>query len=1358
MSPLRRSSVTRNLVLAAALIAAMTVLIGLGTGWALAASDSGSTPTISSDKADYAPGDAVVLTGEGWQAGESVQIDVEDSEGKTWAHQVTVTADESGSVRDEFNLPEWFVATYSVTATGEVSGVATTTFTDGNVYVKNASTTPAGVAVQYKLEGWANAANCPVETTPTQSSTFTITGPEAVSVSPLSGNSVGANNKDSVRISFLGAPSGYGFDKWQTVAGAPAGNVGNDGAAQSTSTSFCLNVSASNISQTFVGFVKATLSAPKAKAGSDQTVNEGSTVALDGSGSTGATSYSWTQLTGPSVTLTGGSTASPSFTAPDGPATLTFRLTATNAAGSTTDDVQVTVNNVAPTVTLTGPTTATKYQTKTYTYSVTDPGDAAGEISIGESCGSGATYVNTAAANSFDCTFTAVGSSNVEVTANDGADIGSDSKNVTVSALAPTVGLSGSSSADEGSTKTFTYTVSGAPTTVTESCGASGTKIDTPDANSFDCTFGDGPGSSTVSVSATEDGATGSATKEVAIANLDPTIALSGPTAANEGDSKDYSYTASDPAGSADPLTVTIDCGANGSQVADGDSDPTTFRCSFPDGPAESVVEVSASDGDGGSDSDAKTVTIANVAPTVELSGPAAADEGQAKTYTYSVTDPGDTPSVSLDCGSAGTYVPGSDTGSSFKCLFADGSATSTVKVSAADGTATGSATKEVTIANLDPTIALSGPTAANEGDSKDYSYTASDPAGSADPLTVTIDCGANGSQVADGDSDPTTFRCSFPDGPAESVVEVSASDGDGGSDSDAKTVTIANVAPTVELSGPAAADEGQSKTYTYSVTDPGADTPAVSLDCGSAGTYVPGSDTGSSFECLFADGSATSTVKVSADDGTATGSATKEVAIANVAPSGSAGGPYSGVWGSPIAFSGSASDPAGSNDVLTYEWDFDYSGSFSADATGASPSHTYAIPGNYTAALRVSDEDGGTDSIRTASVGVGTRPTTLTYSGDSTKQYSDVATLTATLLDGSVGIPNKTITFTIGSQSTTATTDASGVASATLKITQANGSYSVKSSFAGDADYGSSSDSDPFTVAKENAGAYYTGDLFAQTSSATSSTATVVLSATIKDITALTGDPAYDADGGEIPFAKVSFVDGSGNPLSSGCSNLSVGLVSSSDPKVGTATCNWSASIGSQDSIQFTVGIKVDGRYTRYESTDDVVVTVSKPLGTNFITGGGYLLNQASAGLKAGGAGAKTNFGFNVKYNKSGTNLQGNINAIVRNGSRVYQIKGNSMSSLYVAPSAAPSPTKPAKATFNGKASIQDITNPLAPEAIDGNATLQVTMTDAGEPGSADTIGLTVWNKAGGLWFASKWDGTRTVEQLLGGGNLLVR
>ena len=84
-------------------------------------------------------------------------------------------------------------------------------------------------------------------------------------------------------------------------------------------------------------------------------------------------------------------------------------------------------------------------------------------------------------------------------------------------------------------------------------------------------------------------------------------------------------------------------------------------------------------------------------------------------------------------------------------------------------------------------------------------------------------------------------------------------------------------------------------------------------------------------------------------------------------------------------------------------------------------------------------------------------------------------------------------------------------------------------------------------------------------------------------------------------------------------------------------------------------------------------------------------------------------------------------------------------------------SSTRASNATFNSKASIQDITNPLAPVSIDGNATLQVTMTDEGSPGTNDTIGITVWNKSGGLWFSSSWSGTKTIEQLLAGGNLVV-
>jgi hypothetical protein len=173
-------------------------------------------------------------------------------------------------------------------------------------------------------------------------------------------------------------------------------------------------------------------------------------------------------------------------------------------------------------------------------------------------------------------------------------------------------------------------------------------------------------------------------------------------------------------------------------------------------------------------------------------------------------------------------------------------------------------------------------------------------------------------------------------------------------------------------------------------------------------------------------------------------------------------------------------------------------------------------------------------------------------------------------------------------------------------------------------------------------------------------------------------------------------------------------------------------------------------------------------------ITGGGYVVMQNSAGTIAGDPGTKNNFGFNVKYNKSGSNLQGNINAIVRRKEsgiqRVYQIKGNQMSSLaayqwvnnaWVAGCAGATSTSPCKAQFNGKANIQDITNPQSPVAVSGSggSALQFSMTDKGEPGSSDTIAITLWNGSGGIWFSTSWAGSppASVEQLLNGGNLVV-
>jgi hypothetical protein len=94
-----------------------------------------------------------------------------------------------------------------------------------------------------------------------------------------------------------------------------------------------------------------TNSPPVANAGPDQTVASGASVTLKGSGTDAdgdALTYSWKQISGTTVTLSGATTATASFTAPtvSSNTTLTFRLTVSDGKGGTgTDDVNVVVTS-----------------------------------------------------------------------------------------------------------------------------------------------------------------------------------------------------------------------------------------------------------------------------------------------------------------------------------------------------------------------------------------------------------------------------------------------------------------------------------------------------------------------------------------------------------------------------------------------------------------------------------------------------------------------------------------------------------------------------------------------------------------------------------------------------------------------------------------------------------------------------------------------------------------------------------------------------------------------------------------------------------------------------------------------------
>lgn len=449
--------------------------------------------------------------------------------------------------------------------------------------------------------------------------------------------------------------------------------------------------------------------------------------------------------------------------------------------------------------------------------------------------------------------------------------------------------------------------------------------------------------------------------------------------------------------------------------------------------------------------------------------------------------------------------------------------------------------------------------------------------------------------------------------------------------------------------------------------------------------------------------------------------------------------------------------EPSGSVSISPSQVDGGSSDNCSiASMTVIPNSFTTMDVGDNTVTLTVTDGSSNTASCE-ATVLVKKRPTVLVYMMEYSKQYSDEATLKAVLTDGlsGSGLEGKTIDFTLGSQTASAVTDINGEASTTLVITQAPGAYTMESAFTEDAIYLGSTDSDPFTIEQEDAKATYTGALFASTSGVNSSSAIVTLSATLQDITAVPADPDHDVFAGDILKASLAFkIQETGEMIPA-----ALGYVDASDKKTAVATVNWSTDIGGFDSESYTVELVVNDHYTRSGSSDDyVIVTVAKPL-NDFVAGGGYIIPTNSAGEKASDVGKKNNFGFNIKFNKKGTNLQGNINTIIRRTEadgfvHVYQIKGNKMTSLAVQPIDEETST----AVFNGKASIQDITDPNNPVSVDGNASLQVNMTDMGEPGSSDKIAITIWKKSGGLWFSSDWDGVQTNELLLAGGNLAIR
>ena len=201
---------------------------------------------------------------------------------------------------------------------------------------------------------------------------------------------------------------------------------------------------------------------------------------------------------------------------------------------------------------------------------------------------------------------------------------------------------------------------------------------------------------------------------------------------------------------------------------------------------------------------DSTQITIENVAPTAQFSTPITIAEGSAFELSLdNVFDPSaaDTTAgfeYAFDCGDGAGFST-SGPNSSITCLIGlSGTVTVGGKVRDKDLDET-PYQAQVQNLNVAPAVTLVGPSHANEGEDKSYSYTVSDPGEEVFSL-VGETCGANGSlanSVFNSATGAGSFDCTFPDGPASSSVSVTVSDGaDPGSDE--KTVAVANLPPTI--------------------------------------------------------------------------------------------------------------------------------------------------------------------------------------------------------------------------------------------------------------------------------------------------------------------------------------------------------------------------------------------------------------------------------------------------------------------------------------------------------------------------------------------------------------------------------
>ena len=685
---------------------------------------------------------------------------------------------------------------------------------------------------------------------------------------------------------------------------------------------------------------------PTVSAGGPYSVNEGGTVGVSATSNQSVT-YAW-DLDSDNVFETSGQNPSFSAGSYDGPGSRSIGVQATSTAGcgTTTASTTVTINNVAPTVTVGSVTNGLEGGVISFSASGSDPGpDTLTYIwAFGDGIsGSGASTQHS---------YSGQGSYTATVTVTDGdGGSASASTSVTVSNGDPIISnLVGDSAGAEGQALSWTVVATDPgsdPLTYSWTFGDVSAPVSgsLPVANH---TYAN-EGSYQVQV-VVSDGDGGSATSlmTVLVSNAAPLVSnLTGTASGLEGGTYTYSVQAAD-AGSGDVLSYSWNFG-DGTALAVTSTGQVTHIFAD-DGTFGVTVTVTDNASPPASDSQTMLVVVSNVAPLLGNVSASGGNEGEVLSFSATATDPGsETLVYTWTMGDGTTH-----TGANITHVYLDdGSYSLGLVVSDGDGGAD-SATASIAIANVAPTIISATMSSGDEGDSLLFAASATDPG--VDPLNYSWDFGDG--NTAQGESLTHVFTDN-----GNFTVEVTVTDGDGGSTSTSSVVTIANIAPVIDsLTGPTSTDEGQLENFAVTVTDPSSSDMASMSYTWSWGDGTPNSTVASPTHAFPDDGAYN--VELVVDDGTASVTQSHAVVVANVAPEITSTAPASAEEGLLYSYLPVLVDPG--DEVFTWSLAASAPLGMSMDpATGGltwTPGYADTLIGTFAVTLEVDDGDGASD------------------------------------------------------------------------------------------------------------------------------------------------------------------------------------------------------------------------------------------------------------------------------------------------------------------------------------------------------------------------------------------------------------